>query len=178
VRDIVSDLQTGQVFLCAHGDDGLRWLTLRHRLTSTHRLVLVTVVSCEPTDEIAEREYLQQYRLKIMHEGRPYEIEARGSTYVEVVPPHHPVCGDCGEVWPCREERMDRAARRFAHELDNVCAHCGRPLGGAWFTSFHDGVTVRRYHTAKKYRANGVRCVDALEAARAADPRLAPGGAT
>jgi hypothetical protein len=90
---------------------------------------------------------------------------------------HHPRCGECGELWPCRDERLDTEARRFLAELDNQCAHRGKPLGGAWSESFFDGVTTRRYHVAKKYWA----CGSALAPARASllgveEHQSSPGG--
>ncbi|MGH9113862.1 MAG: hypothetical protein ACRDZN_16420 [Acidimicrobiales bacterium] len=110
-----------------------------------------------------------------MHEG--WRIRAAGDACVGRLPAHHPrcgECGECGELWPCRDQRLDTEARRLTIELDHSCAHCGRPLGGAAQRSFFDGLTVRRYHTAKRYRgADGTPCWDALGAAR----RGTPGGA-
>lgn len=102
------------------------------------------------------------------NEGRSrYTHEVPGLLSFEVLPKHHPVCIECVEPWPCREHRQGVEAQRFAHELDNMCQHCGRPIGSAFSVTFHDGVTFRRYHQAKKYRANGRRCVDVAAEDRA-----------
>jgi hypothetical protein len=111
------------------------------------------------------------HRLDVLHEGAPWSIRIRGNASVTVLPTHHPVCGSCGELWPCREERLDQAAARFATELDHLCAHCGESVAGRHWASFFDGVTTRRFHTAKKYRGpDGRQCAAALDHARRALP--------
>ena len=105
----------------------------------------------------------ETYILRFLHEGRGYKTEVRGNIRADLLSAHHPRCGECGELWPCRDERLDSEARRFLAALDNQCAHCGQPIGGAWSEPFFDGVTTRRYHVAKKYSA----CRTALAAARA-----------
>lgn len=113
----------------------------------------------------------EMYELRVLHAGKAWTITVRGNALVTVLPPHRPICAECGELWPCREERLECEARRFTEQLDDQCAHCGEPIRGAWSESFFDGVTRRRYHTAKKYRGpDGRRCAAALAEAKAAPP--------
>lgn len=37
----------------------------------------------------------------------------RGSRKEEPAKLHAPVCGNCGEDWPCRHERIERKARAY-----------------------------------------------------------------
>lgn len=39
---------------------------------------------------------------------------------------HEPVCGQCGETWPCRAWAALRAAERRRWVEKNTCEHCGR----------------------------------------------------
>jgi len=133
-----------------------------------------TVVSTEEVDDPPEVEAQVRgfgtgstYRVDLLVDGDRFESTVSGYFICTVVQPHHPVCGDCGEMWPCRDQRTDAAAARMAMELDDVCAHCGKKIGGAHHYSFNDGLTRRKYHLAKKYRADGERCADAYARARA-----------
>jgi hypothetical protein len=52
-----------------------------------------------------------------------------------VISPHHPVCKDCGELWPCREveitQQVDREAAKLAkleQILPGCCWACGEPV--------------------------------------------------
>lgn len=110
------------------------------------------------------------HRLRLLTEAKNWTIHPRANESVTVLAEHHERCGGCGELWPCRDDRMERAAERLTRELDDMCAHCGKPIGSAWMESFNDGVTSRRYHTALKYRANGKTCRAALAEARASLP--------
>ncbi len=70
-------------------------------------------------------------------------------------PEHAPVCGNCGEDWPCRHERIERKARAFARDLEDMCHHCGRPIGLTMHEQFGgpaldgSGVVGPKFHTAK-----------------------------
>lgn len=62
--------------------------------------------------------------------GRPY---ARPRVYV--LHPHYPVCGECGEPWPCPEIDITREVRKNAAEMDRLaaimpgcCWGCGEPV--------------------------------------------------
>lgn len=104
------------------------------------------------------------HRLTIQAVGKQWTGDFAGRLRVAAIPPHHQRCGECGQLWPCRDERMDREARRFARELDDICDHCGKPIGSAWKATV-GGTPPRRFHIAKKYRATDrTRCVDAYEA--------------
>ncbi|MGH9003367.1 MAG: hypothetical protein ACRDYV_09575 [Acidimicrobiia bacterium] len=179
-RVVVADMVPGQVLVMGyHPEHGhLHWLGVGP--ASPHlMLVEVTVESNalqpgtaitmpltaagSPVWTVGRSE---MHTLRLLHEGRGYKTEVRGDTRADVVAAHHPRCFECGELWPCRDERLDSEARRFLAEVDSQCAHCGQPIGGAWSESFFDGVTTRRYHVAKKYGA----CRRALAASRASLP--------
>lgn len=96
-------------------------------------------------------------------DGRHFGVDAARHRLVRVIPEHHPVCGHCGELWPCGAKRIDQEVARAAWELADLCAHCGQPINGAWSTSFGG----RRWHIAKKYRGpDGTPCRLAAERAR------------
>jgi len=123
--------------------------------------VVATVLYVEPRDEGAVSVALDVG-------GESYRWETLSTASVKLISPHYPVCSECGEAWPCRDRRINAETVQFAHELADVCNHCGKRINGAWSTSFFDGTARRRYHIAKKYSAGGVRCADAAEAALAA----------
>lgn len=52
---------------------------------------------------------------------------------VDVLEPHHAVCSECGEVWPCRHNRLDGDVRRLLQAAEDACAHCGKDIGWANF---------------------------------------------
>jgi len=54
---------------------------------------------------------------------------------VRVIPAHHPVCAECGELYPCRHLEIDRLADAGLAELENLeailpgcCWHCREPV--------------------------------------------------
>lgn len=104
--------------------------------------------------------------LRILVDGNQFSYSFTETEMVELVQRHHPYCGECGELWPCRHQRQYAEEALLLHKLEDVCAHCGQMIGGSWNASINDGAVRRRYHIAKKYRAGGMRCADALEADR------------
>ena len=87
------------------------------------------------------------------------------NTRVDVLDEHHPVCGGCGELWPCTHLTIEAAVLQARHELEDVCNHCGERIRGAWHSSiFVDGAR-RRFHIAPKKHA---KCLAAYQAAVAA----------
>lgn len=150
------DVRPGEMItLARHADGDVAWLTTSRRGSFDVEWVIGTVSDNE------------DHTLSVVVDGQSYRAEYGPHAFVEVVDPHHPVCGECGELWPCRDRRMSVKAARLTQALDNVCAHCGKALGGSNYDSFNDGLTTRRYHTAKSHRKDGTRCVDALAAAQA-----------
>jgi hypothetical protein len=131
-----------------------------------------TVTATRAGTHVWTRGRRELHRLRVLYDGQGYKTDVRGDTRADLLPVHHPRCAECGELWPCRDERLDTEARRFLAELDNRCAHCDQPIGGAWSESFFDGVTTRRYHLAKNYRPGGKACRTALAEARASLPGL------
>lgn len=79
-------------------------------------------------------------------------IDVRGDMHISIEDEHHQVCGRCGEVWPCREQRIERLAREMAYRLDDICDHCGKEIGSAWSTRGTRDGRQYRFHIAKKYR--------------------------
>jgi hypothetical protein len=76
--------------------------------------------------------------------------------------PHHAVCGECGQPWPCPGERHQRRVRRLNFELERICPVCVKVVEAGHMYALIDG---RYYHLAKRHR----RCrAVALEL----DPRL------
>lgn len=117
--------------------------------------------------------YSCTWKLAVLYEGNEFRTTTKDYSWWTLVDPHHEVCGECGEMWPCRDSRIDSAARQLTSRLDSACAHCGRHIGGAWYETFNDGVTRRHYHTAKKYRGpDGRPCHVALAEARATLPGI------
>jgi hypothetical protein len=176
----VADLVQGQVILAAHdpADGSLHWLRGTHMVPASQVIVGLTVEAndAEPwTAEPARTEggtYVfakpPQHRLRLLFEGSPRLVRPRADVYVQVLGTHHEVCGDCGEIWPCRDKRIDYEAQELAHKLADVCDWCGKPIGSAWSVHFFDGQKPARYHQAKKYRANGKLCRVASEEAQEA----------
>lgn len=154
-RKSVDDLASGETFLVLDIDGRILWSDYWHM---DRHGVLRLATFIERVDE----------RLHVLVDGNRYSTTIlRHGVSVVAIPPHHPVCADCGEVWPCRDERTAVAAQRLTATLDDMCAHCGQPIGGAWSTTVSDGLTRKRFHEAKKYRHDGVRCVDAAAKAAA-----------
>ena len=166
-RSTVGDLEVGHVVVMGYDPDRrqLHWIRGTYNVEAHLVLVDCTVVHSEadPYDE-------HPHTLRLMHDGRRWTIHPRPSVFVTVLGEHHERCGSCGELWPCREERLDQEAREFTRELDDQCAHCGLRIGSAWSVSFHDGVQRRKFHLAKKYRARGKACREAADEAQAAIP--------
>lgn len=178
-------LRIGQmVVLSRNPDDTYAWNPGRREETTVTRVVATVAHTEELPGTATETIYETEGNKTVVHLGQPnlwkvsFIVEGRAlwfkvfaDTRIEVLASHHPVCADCGEPWPCREQRLDTAARQFAYELDRSCAHCGNPLGSAWSETFYDGVTHRHYHTAKKYRGpDGTPCREALAVARTTPP--------
>jgi hypothetical protein len=38
---------------------------------------------------------------------------------------HRPVCAECGDSWPCFEERHAKALAAFNRQLNSMCHKCG-----------------------------------------------------
>lgn len=188
-RSSVSALRSGETFLVAMDDQGVvRWSGFRDPPVWVHKIA--TVESCTEVDgSIGEAgddegsgqvtglgsEWCNLFDLKIRVDGEPFKVQVRGNATVTLIAHHHPVCGECGQLWPCVEDRMDDAGRRLQWELEDLCGHCGKSIGGAWSVSFHDGLTRRKFHSAQKYRGpDGRKCRDALAALRASSPAVAP----
>lgn len=185
---MVAKLRSGQVVVMAYDpeDRRLHWVRGGWGFNADPHLTLVdcTVDRCEAQEgtatpgEVTERDGTtiwrlgrsEDYQLSLLHDGKQWNITARGDLWVTVLGEHWQTCGHCGELWPCREQRLDDQARRLVQKLDDLCAHCGQPIGAAWSDSFNDGLTRRRYHTAKKYRAHGKTCRAAFAEAKAAVP--------
>ena len=184
-RRCIADLVPGDQVVVYLDEDAqaYHFAAYTHTAPTFWRRVPATVVETmedegtATADEMTEREGTcivtlgepNQWRLRLMIGDRRYTIDAvSGRFFFEVLSPHHPVCIECVEPWPCRENRQEAEAERFAHELDDLCDHCGERIGGKWSSTFFDGVTRRRFHLAQKYRGpDGRRCRDALQAARA-----------
>lgn len=83
---------------------------------------------------------------------------------VERVKPHHPVCADCGGLWPCLDERIDRAVAVAAREMDRLCQHCGKAGGGMQMFGGPNldvpGQMGAWFHARTKRRA---KCADAAD---------------
>lgn len=175
----VMNLRPGQVIVCAHNvtEDALGWLVYPPGLSTSSAFAFVglTVESVTPLGHEGETvahggedppSWAQLHDIALLYNGDRVQVTARGSDRVTVLPAHHPRCGECGEVWPCRDERVGFEAAQMTAALDDVCAHCGKAIGGAWDVRISDGVTERRFHQAKKYRAGGKLCRVAAEEAR------------
>jgi hypothetical protein len=52
-----------------------------------------------------------------------------------VVDPHHAVCAECRQPWPCDHSRQEWAIREFARKLEEVCRHCGKSVQGCSYTT-------------------------------------------
>lgn len=181
----IGDLRPGDVIVASLDETAGRYSLDWRNTPPTSKRVTATVVETLELDdtgttgETIERDGTivlvlgkpNDWRLRIMIDGKRYTLTVDGRHFYERLEQHHPVCVQCGEPWPCREQRIDAAATRFARELEDVCNHCGQRIGSAWSATFYDGTTLHRYHQAKKYRANGVACRDAYAAARDANKR-------
>lgn len=49
----------------------------------------------------------------------------------EVLGDRYPVCGDCGQLWPCQDEHLERIVQHAAVMAKNACARCGRRLASS-----------------------------------------------
>lgn len=174
---VASNLAVGDLVLLERSADGYHWPSVTPSISHEFAHVIVHGAEEVSMDDLPdpERERFAGASVTTAVHLRFIDGDVHLTAYVPVhftlrIPrgDHHPVCGRCGEVWPCREDRITDAGERLRSELDDLCAHCGRPINGAWSTSFHDGVMRRRYHTAKKYAARGLRCRDAAAEAQAA----------
>lgn len=112
----VSELQPGETIMLARTDDGAIHWPLGYRLGTTAAFALATI------GDVSDGE------LKLYVDGAPHTSTYSEYQTVEVINAHHPVCGDCGEMWPCRDDRRRAEADRFAHRLDDMCAHCGKEI--------------------------------------------------
>src|SRR5262245_54764839 len=149
-RAVVSDLVPGQVVILGYDPESERLNWGGVDLPAPHLIVVdVTIESnviqpgtaARTTTEIttplteAIRSFTvtqaEMHTVGLLYEGRGYEAQVRGHMSVDLLGPHHPRCAECGELWPCREERLDFETRRLACDLDDRCAHCGEPLGAA-----------------------------------------------
>ena len=73
----------------------------------------------------------------------PYAGLFRGAY---VISPHHPVCRDCGELWPCREveitqevQKQAAVMQRYEQVLPSCCWSCGEPVTGRQGSVTFDG---------------------------------------
>lgn len=51
-----------------------------------------------------------------------------GSVAAVVLNEHFPVCGACGQLWPCVGHEAARVARVFGEEIERLCQHCSEPV--------------------------------------------------
>ena len=152
---LAKDLQVGETVLVQLSPEGWAWAMLVPTDPSVE--CAVATISRSP-----QRSTNETYTLGILIHGDSFTSEIKDETSVLLVSPHHPVCDDCKQPWPCRDRRLTIQARQLTRDLDDVCAHCGEQINGAWYEVYFDGMVSRRYHTAQKYKANGTKCVDAL----------------
>ena len=162
----VGDLAIGDRLLAAYRPDGTWYLPgfeVGRLVDAVDRIEIVTVVRHEPRPVLAGEVVAPEVSIAFGGEKmRPAGHLIAAARLVDVIDPHRlKRCGDCGEVAPCRAERADQEAAQLAHELRDMCHHCGERIGGAWSISF----AGKRFHSAKKYRSGGVRCQDAAQAA-------------
>lgn len=101
-----------------------------------------------------------------------------GGWTVLLLADHHPVCAQCGELWPCRHVYAAREARRFARRMQETCVCCGKQVGSRYarlVSQTPDGPAVSLYCTRKgtRCRREYIRAVgsdpEALAALRAED---------
>ena len=156
---LAKELQVGETALVQLTSSGWAWAA--NVPSDPHIECAIATVSKDPTPNTATT-----YTIGILIHGNSFASEITDDTFALAVGPHHPVCDDCKEPWPCRDHRLTVEARNLTRDLDNVCAHCGKALNGSWYETYFDGVTQHRYHTAQKYKADGIKCVDALAAVR------------
>lgn len=156
----ISNLALGEMFLVVQTDDGIRMpLGLRHSSRFEHKRATVSDIT-------------DGNLLRILVDGNLYTYSFHDHEIVDTIAVHHPSCSECGELWPCRRTRQEGEEAMLLHALEDVCDHCGKRIGGAWSYSLTVDGMRRKYHMAKKYRANGVRCVDVLnETLRSGDTR-------
>jgi hypothetical protein len=185
IHRLVRELQPGHVIAVGYDPDEKRLHWQRFGTPPPHlQIVAVTVErNVEVVDSDQDNAHLPPHvfvvpnpphQLSILHEGQRWKVRRRALDSVNVVKLHHPLCGECGEMWPCREHRLDSEASHLLTALDRCCAHCGQPLGAAFYESFNDGLTTRRYHTAKKYRGpDGRQCHVVLAEAKRPIPGVA-----
>jgi hypothetical protein len=188
-RAQVADLKMGETFVVARQDDGsIHFSGFNDPPVWEHKIA--TVESCTEIEgtavdgEVIERDgctiytagQASEYVLNIRVDGSPFSVQVRGNVFVTSLAPHHPVCGECGQLWPCVDDRMDAAGRRLEWELADLCGHCGESIGAAWSVSYHDGLTLRKYHQAQKYRGpDRRRCRDVVAALKASNSALFAG---
>ncbi len=83
---------------------------------------------------------------------------------VERLKPHHQACADCGLLWPCPDELIDRQVRQAARDLERLCQHCGKGDGGMDMFGGPNldvpGQMGAWFHSRTKRRA---KCADAGE---------------
>lgn len=92
-------------------------------------------------------------------QGEPEELLfgcRLGGWTVHLLADHHPVCAQCGELWPCRHVHAAREARRFAGRMRMTCVCCGKQVAsryGQVVTQTPHGPVAALYCTRK-----GTRC--------------------
>ena len=121
-----------------------------------------------PRDRASRRPpyYLEITDLRDGKVNDHYRVD--GNTSFVVLGAHHPLCVDCGQVWPCKDELIDKQVERNRAQLDAQCAVCHKS-GGYRMADVRvetpDGVAVQRFHTRK-----GTPCRTAYLRAVAKDP--------
>jgi hypothetical protein len=89
---------------------------------------------------------------------------------------HHPVCGDCGQLWPCNDERIDREVAVAVQEMQRLCQHCGKTGGGMQMFGGPNldvpGQMGAWFHSRTKRRAKCADAADDYQRRRAEQRRL------
>lgn len=82
---------------------------------------------------------------------------------------HVPVCGVCGEAWPCREERYRKSLALRVWHRQFECWACGKPAKSrsSFYAMLPSGSTFTTWCGPAKYR----RCHEIGEMFHEADRR-------